>query len=483
MDGEDRWACGRVKHENGRQRRSAAISSAVFPSDGPRQPPPAKTLSSAGSPRRFRRVYHHPLDHQKLVATRHSDDHGGHSSIRPSTAPRGAFSPPRRPPLSVSSTPTSPSSLPSNTLLTPLSLSPRSARFASTDAVADPKAKANSLIDALPGNSIVSKTGWVTLGTALTGAAISNEVYVLNEETVIFAGFITFVTLLGSYIRKPYTEWADAHIAVRNPPFAISAFSLPKRNAKTAGVCAQKTTEILNASRVEHTDAVKSRIEAVGEMKDVVDITKQLFAMSKVSHLPLPSAAPLPFPFSRHLSGAGLADARLARQETANLEHEAYTLRQRSAVRDEIKNVLDAHVRHEAQQRELEQQELVKTVMENVRKQLGDGKFQKDVLADAVASLESASCPPPLANFSRYADVRFWPHSPRQGEEDLSTRLSVSKVEKHHPSRAGRGIETLWSIVSPLFRQTCNLPLHFAVPSLAPLVLSCPFDSRAFALR
>lgn len=128
-------------------------------------------------------------------------------------------------------------------------------------------------------------------------------------------------------------------------------------------------------------------------MKDVVDITKQLFAMSKVSHLPLPSAAPLPFPFSRHLSGAGLADARLARQETANLEHEAYTLRQRSAVRDEIKNVLDAHVRHEAQQRELEQQELVKTVMENVRKQLGDGKFQKDVLADAVASLESASWP------------------------------------------------------------------------------------------
>lgn len=102
-----------------------------------------------------------------------------------------------------------------------------SARFASTDAV-DPKSKASSLIDALPGNSVVSKTGWVTLGTALTGAAISNEVFVLNDEAVIFAGFVTFVTLLGSYIRQPYTEWADNHIAVRHRPRLLLAIADPR---------------------------------------------------------------------------------------------------------------------------------------------------------------------------------------------------------------------------------------------------------------
>lgn len=39
----------------------------------------------------------------------------------------------------------------------------------------------------------------------------------------------------------------------------------------------------LNASRKQHTDAVQSRIDSVGELKDVVDVTKSLFALSKVS--------------------------------------------------------------------------------------------------------------------------------------------------------------------------------------------------------
>jgi F-type H+-transporting ATPase subunit b len=35
-------------------------------------------------------------------------------------------------------------------------------------------------------------------------------------------------------------------------------------------------------SRLEHTQAVKDRIGSVGQLKDVVDITKGLFALSKV---------------------------------------------------------------------------------------------------------------------------------------------------------------------------------------------------------
>jgi F-type H+-transporting ATPase subunit b len=39
---------------------------------------------------------------------------------------------------------------------------------------------------------------------------------------------------------------------------------------------------VLSASRSEHTSAVRERITSVEEMKDVVGITKDLFAMSRV---------------------------------------------------------------------------------------------------------------------------------------------------------------------------------------------------------
>ena len=42
---------------------------------------------------------------------------------------------------------------------------------------------------------------------------------------------------------------------------------------------------ILNASRSEHTQVVKDRIQSVEQMKDVVSITEGLFALSKVRPL------------------------------------------------------------------------------------------------------------------------------------------------------------------------------------------------------
>lgn len=78
-----------------------------------------------------------------------------------------------------------------------------------------PEARASSLLDALPGNSLVSKTGWVTLGTGLSALAISKELYVANEETVILVGFLIFATLVGRSIGGPYTQWADSQIEVR----------------------------------------------------------------------------------------------------------------------------------------------------------------------------------------------------------------------------------------------------------------------------
>lgn len=53
-----------------------------------------------------------------------------------------------------------------------------------------------------------------------------------------------------------YTDWADGQI--------------------------NKMKGILNSARDDHTAAVKTRIDSVKELGGVIDITKQLFELSKV---------------------------------------------------------------------------------------------------------------------------------------------------------------------------------------------------------
>ncbi|CAG8796834.1 5186_t:CDS:2, partial [Racocetra fulgida] len=152
----------------------------------------------------------------------------------------------------------------------------------------DPKQKAHSIIDSLPGNSLLTKTGYITVGTGLVTLAISKELYVFNEETVVLLAFIGLVVPL-----------------------------------------------------YHHKDAVKERIDTIGQLGDIVDITKALFAMSK---------------------------------ETARLEAEAFELKQKSAAAAEIKAVLDSWVRYEASLREREQKAHASYVMERVMAQLRDEK-------------------------------------------------------------------------------------------------------------
>ena len=44
-----------------------------------------------------------------------------------------------------------------------------------------------------------------------------------------------------------------------------------------------KIADILNAARAGHTDAVKARINNVKELGSVIDVTRQLFEVSKVA--------------------------------------------------------------------------------------------------------------------------------------------------------------------------------------------------------
>ena len=131
-----------------------------------------------------------------------------------------------------------------------------SLRHASNVPSEDPKSRAQSILDSLPGNSLVSKTAILSAGAGVSIWGISNEFLVLNEEAVVAFCLLSVFWAIGKYGGPMYTEWADGQIA--------------------------KLKGILDTARQDHTSAVKSRIENVKQMGGVVDVTKQLFEVSKV---------------------------------------------------------------------------------------------------------------------------------------------------------------------------------------------------------
>jgi len=190
--------------------------------------------------------------------------------------------------------------------------------------------KAAEIIDKLPSSpNLVTKTGTVILGTGLLATAISQELYVLNEETVVLAGTFIMFAVIAKLLKEPYKEWAETNI--------------------------QKIKSILDNSRSEHTQAVKDRINSVEQMKDVVSLTQGLFAISK---------------------------------ETAQLEADVFVQRQKVALASEVKSVLDSWVRFEQQAKENEQTELAKSVIAKVLSTVRDEKTQREILNGAVAEVE-----------------------------------------------------------------------------------------------
>jgi len=193
----------------------------------------------------------------------------------------------------------------------------------------DPKTKAQSIIDALPGNSLISKTAILSSAAGISIAAISNELYVLNEETVVAFCLISLFLGIGKYGGPMYKEWAEGQV--------------------------NKIRDILNSARVDHTQAVKDRIESVSQMSGVVDITKSLFGVSK---------------------------------ETAKLEAEAFELEQHTQFVSEAKSVLDSWVRYEAQVKQRQQKELAEALIAKVRKELESPKVLSQILQQSVADVE-----------------------------------------------------------------------------------------------
>lgn len=145
----------------------------------------------------------------------------------------------------------------------PAVISITSSRQSSGVPSVDPKSKAQSIIDALPGSSLVSKTAILSSAAGLSVYAISNEYYVVNEETVVAFCLLSVWGALIKFGGPMYSEWADSQT--------------------------EKIKNILNSARADHTQAVKNRIVDVQQMTGVIDITKTLFEVSKVGFAGVPA--------------------------------------------------------------------------------------------------------------------------------------------------------------------------------------------------
>ncbi|KAM0332384.1 hypothetical protein ACHAQA_002661 [Verticillium albo-atrum] len=193
----------------------------------------------------------------------------------------------------------------------------------------DPKKKAQSLIDSLPGNSLLSKTAILSSTAGVSVYAISNEYYVVNEETVVAFCLLAVWGALIKYGGPMYSEWADAQT--------------------------NKIKGLLDQARTDHTNAVQVRIDDVKQMTGVVDVTKSLFEVSK---------------------------------ETAKLEAQAFELEQKTALATEAKTVLDSWVRYESQVKQRQQKELAENIIAKVQKELESPKALQQVLAQSITDVE-----------------------------------------------------------------------------------------------
>ena len=79
-------------------------------------------------------------------------------------------------------------------------------------------------------------------------------------------------------------------------------------------------------------------------------------------------------------------------QETAQLEAQAYELQQKTDLAHEAKAVLDSWVRYEGQVKARQQQELARSVIAKIEKDLENPKVLDDILKQSVKDVES-KCP------------------------------------------------------------------------------------------
>ena len=67
-----------------------------------------------------------------------------------------------------------------------------------------PSQRASEIIDKIPSSpNLITKTGTAVLGTGILATAISQELYVVNEESIILLASAIFITYLAKVRAGP----------------------------------------------------------------------------------------------------------------------------------------------------------------------------------------------------------------------------------------------------------------------------------------
>ncbi|KAG8530872.1 uncharacterized protein KY384_004229 [Bacidia gigantensis] len=271
--------------------------------------------------------------------------------------------------------------------LPPIATSNSPCRHASNTPAQEPATKAQTLIDALPGSSLISKTAILSAGASLSVWAIANEIYVVTEETITAICTATAFGGIFYYAKPYYVEWAQAHI--------------------------DKVKGILYQAKQNHRDAISDRAKNVQELGGVIDITKALFEVSK---------------------------------ETARLEAQAYELEQKTAVANEAKTVLDSWIRYEGQVKARQQRELAESIISKINKELENPKNLQQILNQSVSDVERAfkmASPEVTSAISQLEDPASTQSNKASGYSELLTRIASDPTSPHLPSNLTAFIESV----------------------------------------
>ena len=124
--------------------------------------------------------------------------------------------------------------------------------------------QASRLLDIFPGSTPLQRSSSVLLAVSAGAFLVSKEIYLIDAE------FMEMLCIFGAY----YLLWSGGKDGA-------AGYFKERRD---------KIKSVLVNARAAHMDVVKERIDHVGKMSGVVEETKELFAVSRVS-----------FPFHSHL--------------------------------------------------------------------------------------------------------------------------------------------------------------------------------------
>ena len=194
----------------------------------------------------------------------------------------------------------------------------------------DPKVRADELLNKLPSNNYLRNTTTLTLLASASAFAISKELYVYNEESILMAAFLTTAVLLFKQVKPIYSESFEAY----------------SNNMK----------KVLNDARAQHSKLVKTQYEESSKLSDITAETKSLFALSK---------------------------------ELIALQKEEYELKQRIELTTQVKQKLDAWHRFTQSQKESEKQRMLDQVLSRINSELSKKDVQQQLFTQALRDLDA----------------------------------------------------------------------------------------------